>query len=906
MNFTSEKKLNEHKVLCNKCNEGNVKIPDENSFINFKNRLRSMKHPMVMFADTESILINVNENRGSGTNRYQKHQMISYCIAVQYINSKGKKRLILKSYRAKDDEEDVSIRFIEQVEKIAIKLANIKANKKLIMTKDDWKNYNSEKICWICNEEFEDYDKDNNNNNKIKVRDHDHYTGKYRGPPHKDCNLKLKKPKFVPIIFHNGSGYDFHLIIESLAKTEGEISIIPQNEEKYICMSKKIKVGTYKDKKGKEKNKYFKIRFIDSFKFMSSGLDKLTENLLKCNKCDNCCPGDCIKRYIENDKMKIYKGIGNCSKCINCIKKPCINPMLDKLKNTGNIYKDKVKLLIRKGVFPYEYFNSSKRFNEDKLPDKNFFYSSLNDSNISDDDYEYAIKIWKEFDMKTFGDYHDLYLNTDVLLLSDIFNEFREICLTNYKLDPCRYYTTPGLSWDALLKHSKIKLELLSDYDMLLMFEQGTRGGISTITKRYSVANNKYMKCYDENEENKFLIYLDANNLYGWAMSLPLPVGGFEWMDEKELDDWRNISCILMVDVDYPKELHDKHNDYPFLCENVKVGNVNKLIPNLWNKKNYVCYGANLKQAEKNGLIVRKVIKGIKFREEAWMKSYIDLNTELRKGAKNEFEKDFFKLMNNSVFGKTMENMRKRIDYRLVNNKKDATKLINKFNFKHAVRYNNDLVGILMNKININMNKPLYCGMVILELSKTLMYDFHYDYMKEKFDCDLLFTDTDSLCYEVRCSDYLEIGEDINKNFDTSNYPKDHPSGMRLVNKKVLGMMKDEFGGRIMKKFYGVKSKLYSCVMDEGSYINKKDGMIKKCKGIIKNVVKKEINEDDYKKCILDREVILKVNKNIRSVKHKIYTEKCKKIAMRYNDDKRYILEDGISTLALGHFKIVL
>ena len=667
-------------------------------------------------------------------------------------------------------------------------------------------------------------------------------------------------------------------------------------------MSKKIKTGTYFDKKGKEKDKFFEIRYIDSFKFMNCGLDKLTKNLLKCDKCDSCKPGDCIKRYFEDGKIKIFNGIGNCSKCKNCLigKESCKNPMLDKLKNTSKIYKDKVKLLVRKGVFPYEYFNSSKRFNETKLPDKNLFYSSLNDKDISDDDYEYVKMIWKEFDMKTFGDYHDLYLNTDVLLLSDIFNEFREICLTNYKLDPCRYYTTPGLSWDALLKHSKIKLELLSDYDMLLMFEQGTRGGISTITKRYSVANNKYMKCYDEDGENKYLMYLDANNLYGWAMSLPLPVGGFEWMSDEELDDWRNISCILMVDVDYPRELHDKHNDYPFLAENIRVGKVNKLIPNLWNKKNYVCHKENLKQAEKSGLIVRKVIKGIKFREEAWMKSYIDLNTELRKGAKNEFEKDFFKLMNNSVFGKTMENMRKRIDYRLVNNKKEASKLINKFNFKHAVRYTDDLVGILLSENNVKINKPVYCGMCILELSKTLMYDFHYDYMKNKYKCNLLFTDTDSLCYEIFTYDfYDDIKDDVKDRFDTSNYPKDHPSGIELCNKKVLGLMKDEFGGRVMIEFCGVRSKVYSCIMDDNK-------MIKKCKGIKKNVVKGEISKEDYKKCVLDREVILKTNRNIRSIKHKIYTEKIEKVAMRYNDDKRFILEDGICTLALGHFRIFL
>ena len=585
MNFRSEEKLKEHKVLCNKCDKGYIKMPDICSFVYLKNWIRSMKHPMVMFADIESILIEINENHGGGTNRYQNHKMISYCILVQYINNKGQNKLILKSYRAKDD-EDVAMKFVEKVEKITTKLSKIEANKKLTSTKEDLEEYKKATVCWICKETFKKYNKDSDDN-KIKVRDHDHYTGKYRGTAHKDCNLKLKIPKFIPIIFHNGSGYDFHLIIEALAKTDSKITVISQNEEQYMSISKKVKVGTCENKKGKEINKYFETRYIDSFKFMNTGLDKLVNNLLKCDKCDSCKPGDCMKKYFEDGKIKIFNGIGRCDKCINCLnsKKSCKNPMINKLKNTSLKYKDKLHLLIRKGVFPYDYFNSSKRFDEDKLPCKESFYNILTDNHISDNDYEYANKIWKEFDMKTFGDYHDLYLNTDVLLLSDVFNEFRKICLKNYELDPLWYYTAPGLSWDALLKHSDVRLELLSDYDMLLMFEQGTRGGISTITKTYAVANNKYMSSYDENEESKYLMYLDANNLYGWTMSLPLPIGEFEWMSDEELENWRNISCILMIDVDYPNELHDKHNDYPFLCENMRVGKVNKLIPNLYDKK---------------------------------------------------------------------------------------------------------------------------------------------------------------------------------------------------------------------------------------------------------------------------------------------------------------------------------
>ena len=172
----------------------------------------------------------------------------------------------------------------------------------------------------------------------------------------------------------------------------------------------------------------------------------------------------------------------------------------------------------------------------------------------------------------------------------------------NYKLDPAWYYTSPGLAWDACLKKTEVRLELLNDVDMLLMIEKGIRGGVSTITKRYVKANNPSMKTYDSNSPNKYISYLDANSLYGWAMSQPLPTHGFEWMSEEELKNWRSHSCILEVDLEYPKEIHDLHNDYPLAPERLKIGGIEKLIPNLYDKKNYVVHHKTLKQYESLGL----------------------------------------------------------------------------------------------------------------------------------------------------------------------------------------------------------------------------------------------------------------------------------------------------------------
>ena len=294
---------------------------------------------------------------------------------------------------------------------------------------------------------------------------------------------------------------------------------------------------------------------------------------------------------------------------------------------------------------------------------------------------------------------------------------------------------------------TKIELELLSDYDMLLMIQKGIRGGISMISNRYGTANNKYKgDSYDPSKESTYIPHWDANALYSWAMSKPLPTHGFEWMSE----NWKSMPCILEVDLDYPESLHDAHNDYLLAPERIIINKVDKLVPNLNNKKNYVIHYVNLKLYERLGLKITKIHRGLKFEERAWLKEYIDLNTELRTKAKNDFEKDFFKLMNNSVFGKTMENMEKRVNVKLVTEREKATKLSSSPNFESFTIFDENLIAIHMKREKLFYNKPIYLGMCILDLSKTLMFKFHYDYIKNKYSdrAKLLMTDIDLLIYD--------------------------------------------------------------------------------------------------------------------------------------------------------------
>ena len=549
--------------------------------------------------------------------------------------------------------------------------------------------------------------------------------------------------------------------------------------------------------------------------------------------------------------------------------------------------------------------NCIERLNETSLPPIGSFYSRLNDTNISEKDYAHAQLVWDTFEMKTMKDYHDLYLMTDVLLLSCVFEEFRNICLHHYNLDPAWYYTTPGLAWDACLKMTKVELELLHDQDMLLMIEKGTFGGVSMISTRYGKANNKYMEEYNPNKPSTYIQYLDANNLYGWAMSKPLPTHGFKWMCQSKMNDWKQCPCILEVDLVYPRELWELHSDYPLAPEHLvldgveKQGGVKKLVPNLHRKTKYVVHHEVLKTYLKHGLKISKIHRGISFDESPWMKPYIDFNTKLRMQSKNNFESDFFKLMNNSVFGKTIENVRKRVDVKLVTSQKQAEKYINRPNYTGRTTFSDNLVAIHMGKTSIYMNKPIYLGMCILGISKTLMYDFYYGFIKPLYGnkVKLLFTDTDSLMFVVETVDfYKDIAPYVHEWFDTSNFSKEHPSGIPTgVNKKVIGMFKDEEGGKIISEFVGLRAKNYSYVCYGKEH--------KKCKGIKKSVTEKDIHHKDYVNCLFE-DVHLRCKMNVfKSRLHNVCSEEINKVALCAKDDKRIVLQDGVHTLAHGHYR---
>ena len=414
-------------------------------------------------------------------------------------------------------------------------------------------------------------------------------------------------------------------------------------------------------------------KFIDNMRSMMTSLslsiDKVSEIDNKISQIDK---KEQENKFTDNMKSMVSSLLQSIDKVSEADKKKSQAALIEKFYNTYQLYNkdlNKFALLLRKGVYPYEYMDSWNKFNKPAPLVEDHYYNKLNQKGITKEDLKHVKKVCDTFKIKNLGEYHDLYVQSDTALLADVFENFRDKCIKIYELDPAHFLSAPGL---AYLKKTKVELELLTDNDMLIMFEEGTRGRMCQATHRYAKANNKNMKNHDKYKKLTYLEDLDANNLYGWPMSQKLPVGDFKWIEEDDISKFdeqfiKNYDENSdKVDVQYPKNLHKLHSDLPFLLETMKINKCTKLVCNVPNKENYVIHISALKEALNHGLKLAKVHTIIQFDQESWLKPYIDMNTDLRKDAKNDFEKDFFKLMNNSVFGKTMENVRNHRDIKIV------------------------------------------------------------------------------------------------------------------------------------------------------------------------------------------------------------------------------------------------
>ncbi|XP_071576403.1 uncharacterized protein, partial [Temnothorax nylanderi] len=441
--FSSSDKLQSHTVDCREVNKCAIRLPSEdNKWLSFKNHSRKERLPFVVYADLECVLQKTQPETEHASYVYQHHRVCSIAYYIQCSYDKT-----LSGYRFRRDNDCVAW-FVEELKGLAHRVKNILSDNVCMvdLTREEWETFRSATQCHICEKPFAPDDN--------RERDHCHLTGRYRGPAHSTCNLNYKDSHFIPVIFHNLSGYDAHFIIKEIAAAfEGSIDVLPITKEKYISFTKHVKDTAERS----DSRSDIKLRFIDSYKFLSASLAKLAS-------------------FLDKDKLKIIRS------------------------KFSALSDDDFKLLTRKGVFPYEYVDSVKKLEDTCLPPRDSFYSSLTGETVSESDYSHAANVWQRFSVQTLGEYSDLYLKTDVLLLADVFENFRDSCVASYGLDPAYYYTLPGFTWDAMLKHTCVNFELLTDIDMVMFIERGIRGGLSQCSGRYAQANNKYMQSYNSSK----------------------------------------------------------------------------------------------------------------------------------------------------------------------------------------------------------------------------------------------------------------------------------------------------------------------------------------------------------------------------------------------------------------------
>ena len=847
-------KTQEHKHVCNidgddENFETAIEYVESDHRMKFEHNEKALAQPFICYADFEAFCEDNNDSK-----KIMKHKVNSYAykIVCTFDDSLSKE---IKLYRGEDAVKHFLSSLLKEKDeqnKIVKKLRNQYKDHNL--SDEEEKEYQRCGTCHICEKEIKDKNE--------KVRDHCHLTGKYRGAAHSACNISycLKK-NIMPVIFHNLRSYDGHFIIQEASEYTDKIIVIAQSFEKYMSFS------------------FMDLKFMDSFQYLSSSLEELAKNLSK-----------------------------------------------DDYKNTDKYWGEHSELMRSKGIYPYEYVKNHNVFSQEELPRQENFYSSLTLKGISTKEYLHGKQVWNAMKCKTFGDYHDIYLKTDVLLLTDVFENFRKLTKKIYKLEATNYYGAPGLAWDAMLRKLSLSdfkgLGAVHDDKMRKFFEDGKRGGLCmSFGTRKATANNKYTNGYSGGNQT-YLSYLDMNNLYGKAMCDTLPEYIVGYVNDVSIEDIlgtdnkSEYGYYVKVDVNIRDELKNKCKGYPLFPETRAVEeewisdfqrkilkdnkrkfnkNSKKLLMTLYDKKDYVCHYRYLKYAIEMGFKAEDFTlkEVIKFKQSEWLKPYIDMNTTLRaeaqKQKKAKFEQDFYKLMNNIIYGKTNENILNHSDFRILKDEAKVMKAFSKDNFKECT-LSDDLFFIQGKRENCIYDRPIFVGCSILDLSKIYMGEFYYNYMQKTYkdNFELLYTDTDSFVFKIVGDENIDYYQDMYDNkewFDLSESANEKFKDSE--NMKVVGKMKCETNMRPMKEFISLCPKSYSFVVD---------GDLEKhikCKGVTKAYVKKTLLHQDYSDILetgkqkIDKQCI------IRSLKHQLYTIQYDKIVLSAYDDKCYRINEN-------------
>lgn len=727
---------------------------------------------------------------------------------------------------------------------------------------------------------------------KVKLCDGRKAGYNYLGAAHGVCaQLFMEKQKSlkVPVIFHNLKNYDANIIIRSLQNQKRKFSAIPLTARKFLSFS------------------LDNFHFIDSINFLGGSLEKNVEATKK-------------------DGRTMF-------------------PLfLQEFAHLSEVQQD---LLMQKGIYPYEWMDDdfAAKMHHSTLPPREAFASSLRgDVAASEQDYAHANRVWTDLACREFRNYHDLYLKTDVLLLADVFLQFRKACWNEYHLDILHYVSLPGFAFDAVFytahqlsvprAPSLLECEIFSQDNLnaYLWIEKAVRGGISMIRNRYSKANQVGFPDFDETQPRRSILYVDANALYSYAMSQPMPLKNYVWHEDTTdpftaeqilaMDDFGADGYVFEVDMDIPHELHAKFSQYPLMPVNRSISEseispyshdlnkqshskhdakTKKLVCDLHPKRNYVIHYRYLKLCLQQGYKLLKIHRYLTFQQTPFLRAFVKSNSEKRAATTSVVRKDMYKLQNNAIYGKFLQNDRNHRTVKLCTTPEKMARAAREGTFRNLHIIDENLVITEHDLTRMKCNKPILVGFTILEISKWLMANFFYNVMFATFGqrVKLLATDTDSLIMEIESpSWYDELKEfpDRLRWFDFSNYPIDHPYYNTDV-KEVYGHFKDETKGDPIVEFVGLKAKMYSCMTLD-------DKQKHTAKGVGHVIRRTELTHDLY------RDVLMQPQQHfdLRYPQTRIGTlSDCQLVTLRSNkitltsgDSKVYQL-DHISSLPYGH-----
>lgn len=890
----------------------------------FKNHKNTLALPFCVVADIEALLVVPDEAKTGGSKQKQQkqqqqvlHQHQPFAAGISFLDRHMPDNSHMATITSRDPltlvgkTMDMILRFAQHASAV---VRNAPFKNEIHWTPGDFDAHRRATACAYCERGFGEGE-------AAKCADHDHLTGRYRCAACRACNRKVNFSGFrLPVFMHNLRGYDGHHIFANMhawaVSRSAKISVLAQSSEKYQCI-RLVVPGAGAGASGS-----VTIEFKDSYSFLQDSLDRLVGAMKASGR-----PLPRTARF-----LKERYGVEDPATCA---------------------------ALTSKGAMPYEWLDCFEKLSCCELPPREAFASRLRGSTSgSAAEYEHAQRCWAAFGCRTMMDYVRAYLELDVLLLSDLFEDYRDQTLGAFGLDPARYVSMPGLSLDCALRVTGASLELLTCAKMHAMIEGAMRGGVSMVSKRHSVANHPGLATYDPAKPHVWIKQVDANSLYPWAMKQPLPVGGFRWVEDlgrfatpdgsrcpvrsahqycegvlAHLSQHPGTGMFLEVDLHYPPALHDSHSDLPLAPEHLVITEADlsdynraclaalsgkdryrerKLVPNLRDKERYTVHHEALRLYMRLGLVVTRVHRIIEFKQAPWMRPYIEYCESKRSAAGTEYDATYWKNAMNVVYGKLMENVRKRVRVKVLTTPAAGDRraamqldrvLSDTANMKEVTIHHKDLVTVICNgKSRAMLNTPIAVGVAVLDLAKVHMYEHWYDVYKARYGAAarLLCTDTDSLTVEVSThdldADFQRPG--FRERLDFSNYPRDHPlhdaSGAR-----VPGLFKDETKGTPIYEFVGLCAKMYALRMQPTGEEEGGSGccVVTKSKGISK----RSVHWGMYVDALRDRQAQCITQTHLRSSKHVVQTRECRMRGPSPLDTKRFVLHDGLDSVALGH-----